>query len=147
MTSHADGAVVYPSHPHRSASFLALAGIFTFACIGVIEPLPSTIGAIMTVTVLTAGNGIDVDADGYTVSIDSRSAQRVGVNASISIASLVRGEHVIRLDGLSPNCSVTGGNVRSVDVVNSTPASPLSVSFSVSCVGQGDGGGTGGRDW
>ncbi len=142
MTSHAAGAVIHPSHPHRSAIFLALAGIFTVGCIGVIDPLPSTTGAIM-ITVSTAGAGID--PDGYTLTIDSQPAQRVGINAVVSFGSLVRGEHVVRLDGLSPNCSVTGGNVRSVDVVNSTPGSPLSVSFSVSCAGDGDG--TGGWDY
>ncbi len=134
MTSHAAGAVIHPSHPHRSAIFLALAGIFTVGCIGVIDPLPSTTGAIMII-VSTAGAGIH--PNGYALTIDSQPAQSVRINAVVSF-SLVRGEHVVRLDGLSPNCSVTGGNVRSVDVVNSTPASPLSVSFSVSCAGDGD---------
>lgn len=46
MFSQATGAVVHPSqHSQRSASFLALAGVFTFGCIGAIEPLPKATGA------------------------------------------------------------------------------------------------------
>jgi len=145
MLNHAASAVIHPSTQfQRSAGFLALAGLFTFGCIGVIDPLPSTSGAIM-ITVSTRGASIDVDADGYTLSIDSQPAQGVGINASISFGSLVRGEHVVRLDGVSPNCSVTGGTVRSVDIVHSTAASPLSISFSVLC--SGDGSGAGERDY
>lgn len=135
MTTQAAGAVIHASHPHRSAGFLALAGIFTVACIGAIEPLPSTTGAII-VTVSTAGASIDVDADGYTLSIDSAPGQAVGVNALITVGSLAWGEHVVRLDGLSANCSVSGGNARAVNVVNSGSDSPVLISFSVSCTGE-----------
>jgi hypothetical protein len=140
MTTHATDVLRHLPHSHRSASFLALAGIFTVACIGAIEPLPSTTGALL-VSVSTAGANSDVDADGYTLSIDSEPAQAVGVNALVTIGSLSRGAHVVRLDGLSTNCSVAGGNRRSVNVVSSRPDSPVSISFSVSCVGDGSGSG------
>lgn len=136
MTSHAAGAVVHPSHPHRSASFLALAGLFTFACIGAIEPLPNGTGTIM-ITVSTAG--IDLDADGYILTIDSELRQAVDLNAVVTVGSLVLGKHVVRLDGLAPNCYYTTGDHRSVNLVNSTSASPVAISFSVSCVGDGSG--------
>jgi len=141
MISPAPGAVIHTSNSHRSASFLALATIFTGACIGAIEPLPSTKGENLIIIVSTTGATTALDADGYSLSIDSQSAQRVGINASISIASLVPGEHVVRLDNVSPNCSVTGGNVQSVDVVHSADASPFSVSFFVFCSGDGSGAG------
>jgi hypothetical protein len=134
MTSHEADAVVQPSHPQRSASFLALAGLFTFACIGAIEPLPNGTGTIM-VTVSTAG--IDLDADGYILTIDSKLPQAVDLNAVVTVGSLVFGKHVVRLDGLSANCYYTTGNQRSVKLVNRTSASPVAISFSVLCVDDG----------
>ena len=54
-------AVIHPSqHSRRSASFLALAGLFTFGCIAVIEPLPEARATTMT-TVSTAGASVDDD--------------------------------------------------------------------------------------
>jgi len=144
MFGQATGVGIQPSqHSQRSASLLALAGLFTFGCIGAIEPVPAPMATIM-ILVSTAGPGID--SDGYTLSTDSRSAQPVGINAQISVGSLVRGEHVVRLNSVSPNCSIAnGGHVRSVDVGQSAPASPLSVSFSVWCAKGGDA--TGGWDY
>lgn len=139
MFSQATGAVVQPSHhSQRFASFLALAGLFTFGCIGAIEPLPKATGTIMII-VSTAGASIDLDADGYILSIDSKPGQAVDVNALVTLGSLALGEHVVRLDGLAPNCSIAGGDARSVDLVNRTSASPVAISFSVSCVGDGSG--------
>ncbi len=141
MFSQATDTVIHSSHhSQRSARFLALAGLFTFGCIGAIEPLPKATGTIM-ITVSTAGASIDVDPDGYTLTIDSEPGKAVGVNALLTFSSLAIGEHVVRLDGLSPNCSITGGNARSVDLVNSTSASPVAISFSVSCVEAGSGAG------
>ena len=138
MTSHAAGAVVHPSHPHRSAGFLALAGLFTVACIGAIEPLPNGTGTIM-ITVSTAGIGGGGDADGYILTIDSELPQAVDMNAVVTVGSLVFGKHVVRLAGLSPNCYYTTGDHRSVNLVNSRSASPVAISFSVLCVDDGSG--------
>ena len=44
------GAVIQPSHHfQRSASLLALAGLFTLGCIGAIEPLPKATGTASSV--------------------------------------------------------------------------------------------------
>lgn len=134
MTSHEADAVVQPSHPQRSARFLALAGLFTFACIGAIEPVANGTGT-MVITVSTAG--IDLDADGYTVTIDSELSQAVGLNGVVTVGSLAFGKHVVRLRGLSPNCYYTTGDHRSLNLVNSRSASPVATSFSVLCVDDG----------
>jgi hypothetical protein len=91
MPRQESDVVMHPSHTSRAASFLALAGILTLACIGVIDPVPSTTGELV----------------------------------------------VVHLDGLSPNCSVIGGNARSVRVVDGPSGVPVSISFSLSCVGDG----------
>jgi hypothetical protein len=93
------------------------------------------------VTVSTAGASIDVDADGYTLSIDSEAGQSIGVNALITFSSVVRGEHVARLAGLSANCAARGGNARTVNALNSSSGSPVSISFFVLCGGEGSGAG------
>ncbi len=137
MFSQAIDAVIHPSpHSQRSAAVLAFAGLFTFACIGAIEPLPNGTGTIV-ITVSTAG--VDLDADGYILTIDSEPRQAVDVNAVVTVGSLVLGKHVVRLDGLSSNCYFMTGNRRSVSLVNSTSASPVAISFSVLCVEDGSG--------
>lgn len=117
---------------HYAAAFLGLAAILTLGCGDATGPLaPPTTGAI-EVTVLTESASVDVDPDGYTLSVDSGSSQAVGVNATVTIGALSTGTHLLRLDGLAANCSVSGANPRSVDVTADKRASP--VSFSVSCL-------------
>ena len=134
MTNHEAGAVVRPSHPHRSAGFLALAGLFTFACIGAIEPLANGTG---TIAISVSTDGRYLDADGYTLTIDSELPQAVDLNEVVTVGSLAFGKHVVRLRGLSPNCYYTTGDHRSVNLLNSRSASPVDVSFSVLCVDNG----------
>jgi hypothetical protein len=55
MFSEATGAAINPSHhSQRSASFLALAGLFTLGCIRAIEPLPKVTGTASPVAVSLA---------------------------------------------------------------------------------------------
>lgn len=119
------------THCYLAATFLGLAAILTLGCDNSTGP---TTGAI-AVTVSTAGANIDLDPDGYTLSIDGGPGQAVAVNAAVTIADLPTGNHLVRLDGLAPNCSVSGTNPRSVDVIASSDASSP-VSFSVSCMPQ-----------
>jgi hypothetical protein len=119
---------------HYAAAFLGFAAILTLGCgdsTGPLAPAPPTTGAI-EVTVLTESASVDVDPDGYTLSVDGGSSQAVGVNATVTIGALSTGTHRLRLDGLAANCSVSGANPRSVDVIADERASP--VSFSVTCV-------------
>ena len=129
MTSQPTDARIHPSHSHRSASFLALAGIFTLACIGAIDPLPTT--ATIVVMVTTAGSA--VDADGYVLSINGGSQQVIGTNSTISIGPLTKGSYILKLQGMAPNCSVNGRNPLPIDLRNLRSASPVTVSFFVRC--------------
>ena len=65
MTSQPTDARIYRSHSHRSASLLALAGIFTVACVGAIRPLPTTAAIAVTAS---AASAVDTDV----LSIDGR---------------------------------------------------------------------------
>ena len=108
-----------------ATTFLVLA-MLSLGCDDSTGPLTGAIGIIVS----TAGETIDRDPNGYILSIDGAQAQAVDVNAALSIANLPAGTHLVRLDGLAPNCSISGTNPRSVEVV----ANFVAVSFSVSCI-------------
>lgn len=119
------------THHNLAAKLLGLA---TIASLGCNEPSGPTTGAI-EITVSTTGLNIDLDPDGYFLSIDGGAGRVVGRNALITVPDLPTGNHLVRLDGLAPNCSVSGTNPRSVEVVagGKTPT-PVAVSFLVSCL-------------
>jgi hypothetical protein len=139
--------IMHITHCYVAATFLGLAAILTMGCDDSTGPATPTTGAI-EITVSTAGENIDVDPDGYVLSIVAGPglprwlpAHSVGVNATVKVGPLPTGKYLVRLDGLAPNCSVSGTNPRSVDVITDEAASP--VSFSVSCIAKADGPG----DW
>ena len=67
--------------------------------------------------VTTATSGVEIDADGYGVSIDGRAAQPIGVNSTLTADALTDGQHSVELSGLATNCSVQGDNPQPVSVV------------------------------
>jgi hypothetical protein len=133
---------------YHAPKSLGLAAILTLGCDDSIGPPAPTTGSI-EITVSTAGENIDVDPDGYILSIDGVPALRrwlaarsVGVNATLTVGSLPTGRYLVRLDGLAANCSVSSPNPRSVDVTADEAAFP--VPFSVTCLTKT---GTGAGDW
>ena len=77
----------------------------------------------ITVTVQTTGD--PSPATGYDVQVDTVT-QSVGVNGSVTFASVAVGPHIVRLDNVPGHCLVQGQNPRSVDA-------PASVTFDVVC--------------
>ena len=115
---------------YLAAAFLGFATISAVGCHDSTGPAAPTTGAI-EITVSTAVlRSVDVDPDGYTLSVDDGPGQAVGVNVTVTIAALPTGRHRVQLSGLAPNCSLSGINLRLVDVITDK-ASPIS--FSVSC--------------
>jgi hypothetical protein len=82
----------------------------------------------LSVTTTTAG--VEVDPDGYTVSVDGGQAQPIGVNASIVVDQLSDGDHTLGLNGLAANCVAGGDNPRNVTVHSGATAT---VAFAVTC--------------
>jgi hypothetical protein len=86
-------------------------------------------GAI-EVTVSTTG--VDLDPDGYLVTVNGSRSQSIGVNASVTFTEVTAAEQTVELTGLAPNCSVGGGNPRSLTV----PAGETArTAFAVTCTG------------
>jgi len=85
-----------------------------------------------SVQVTTVTTGIDIDPDGYTVSVAGGTGQAIDVNGTITVSGVVHGDRTVQLLNLQSNCSVVNGdNPRTVtvpgeDVVQTT--------FEVTCV-------------
>lgn len=74
--------------------------------------------------------GLDVDADGFSVSVDGGTQQFVAPAGRVTLAGLSAGSHSVFLSGLAENCHVDGSNPRTVVVGGDGRAA---VSFSVVC--------------
>ncbi|HMG18254.1 MAG TPA: hypothetical protein VK573_05980 [Gemmatimonadales bacterium] len=114
-----------PFRGHPGITVVSLAAIVICACS---DQGPSEPPGAARVVVSTSG--LDLDVDGYTVTIDTRSPRTISINATLQFDSLPPGSHSVRLGGLASNCAVTGANPVSVDVIAGTAAE---VSFAVAC--------------
>jgi len=66
--------------------------------------------------VSTNTTGVDLDADGYTVTVDGRTSQATATNGSVTFTMLDVGSHSIALSGAAGNCTVNGSNPQQVTV-------------------------------
>jgi len=107
-----------------SFAFVALA-LVAAGC-GDDDPAPPTTGAIGVTTVTT---GDDIDADGYTLSVDGNNGGAIGVNAVVIIPDLTPGTYSIGLNGVAANCAVQN-NPRDVVV---TAGLTENTQFDVAC--------------
>jgi hypothetical protein len=89
-------------------------------------PAPTT-GSLRIVTVTT---GAALDADGYLFSVDGAAGRPIGTNASVTLANIPQGQHTVQLQGLAPNCSVTGNNPLGAAV---GAGETVRVAFAVTC--------------
>ena len=79
----------------------------------------ANVGSLQVTTVTT---GPDVDGDGYRLYFaDTGLDVAFDVNDTVRIPGIRSGEHLVRLDGLAPNCSVTGANPRTVSASGVPP--------------------------
>ena len=110
------------------------AGSVTFSVTCAAQPPPPQTGDL---TVSTSTTGSNLDADGYTVTLDGNSSRAIATNGSATFTGLPAGSHTVVFSGVAGNCSVSGGTSRTVDVPAGGTAS---TSFAVSCAAvSGDG--------
>jgi len=88
------------------------------------------LAVLAPVRVTTSTTGIDLDPDGYYLSVDGSSYGQLGLNATISVG-LGPGDHLVGLGNLAPNCSVGGEYPRRVNI---SPDADTHVSFEILCV-------------
>ena len=86
--------------------------------------------------VIAATTGLNLDPDGYTITLDGAASQAVPTNGSVTFPGLSIGDHSVEISGLAANCAVSDGQTtRTVDVVGG----PNQTTFAVSCFQPGSG--------
>lgn len=117
------------THHGVAARVLAFAATVIIGCRETSGP---TTGDI-EITVSTTGAFRDLDQDGYSLSIDGGPERAVASNGVLTFPDLPTGNHLVQINGLATNCSVSGTNPRSVDVGSGGKTRALAVSFLVAC--------------
>jgi len=91
------------------------------------------------VYVSTSTTGVDLDPDGYTVTVDGGAGQPMASNGTVTFTGVAAGSHTVALSGIAGNCSVTSANPQTVTV---TAGATTGAPFSLSCAPTGSGSGT-----
>jgi hypothetical protein len=118
-----------PCLPHRQgvgAFFLLSITLAGFGCGGgggTDVVLPSLI-------ITTSTTGVELDLDGYSVSIDGQAAQPISSNTTFTVERLADGQHTVELSGIAGNCAVGGQNPGSVSVASGATAT---LAFEITC--------------
>ncbi|HEX6967055.1 MAG TPA: hypothetical protein VF166_14780 [Gemmatimonadaceae bacterium] len=115
-------------------ALLAGGAILTIAACGKDNSITGTKTGTLKVT--TVSTGQNIDADGYTVSVDNGPTQPIGASATITINDLGVGSHSVALGGIASNCTVDK-NPQNVGVQAGATAQ---VTFNVTCTASSGGG-------
>jgi len=105
---------------------------------GITTDIVFTVGCTVAVTgvieVTTVTSGVDLDPNGYRVSLDGGQDQPVGVNAVLRLSGVGGGDHLVYLGDAAPNCQVSGDNPRTLTVaVGGLTRDTARTSFVVTC--------------
>jgi TolB protein len=69
-----------------------------------------------TLVVAVQTQGVDPDADGYAVLVDTRRSEPLGATDTIAFTGLSADSHVVRLTGVPDRCTIAGENPRTFRV-------------------------------
>ncbi len=88
------------------------------------EPMTSS------VAVTTNTTGPSPDTDGYTATLDGGPSQPIASSGSVTFSALASGDHTVVLTDVASNCTVTGGNSKTVTVAE---GGTQTAAFAISC--------------
>ncbi len=91
-----------------------------------VTPEPAT----SSVTVTTTTTGPSPDTDGYTATLDAGPSQTINPTGSVTFTALASGSHTVVLTDVASNCTVTGGNSKTVTVAE---GGTQTAAFAISC--------------
>jgi Tol biopolymer transport system component len=113
---------------------VAILGLVAILCLGCgDQPSAPTTGSIR-LSVSNIGDPLDLDADGFTYSIDDGPSKPLGPYRQLTIGDVGVGTHLVTLGDVAANCSVVGTNSRSVEVPPARDAGMgVPVAFVVAC--------------
>ncbi len=94
------------------------------------DPPPPPPAGSLELTIITTGE--DLDADGYTASLDCGCFENVEVNEIATMTRVEVGSHMVLLTGIAANCELSGPNPRWVTV---TAGETVQMKFSIACTG------------
>jgi hypothetical protein len=102
----------------------------SMACWGQLAIAQSPLGHLRVTTNTT---GSSLDFNGYWVTVDGTLSETIGINdgTGITFSGLAPGTHDVVLSDVASNCSVRGGEPRTVNVPS---GGAVTVSYSVACV-------------
>lgn len=75
-------------------------------------------------------SGEEIDPDGYDVVVDGGAPAAIDVDGTVTVGGLDPGDHSVALEDVAANCSVAGGNPRTVAV---SAGQTADASFAVTC--------------
>lgn len=115
--------------PAAQQATLALGDVdsisFTVAC--------TTTSGVIAVAV--SSTGLDLDANGYSIALDSLGPLTVSVNTTTLFPGLAAGVHTVTLGGAAGNCSIGGASTRQLTLTTGTVVRDTArTSFQVTCV-------------
>ena len=128
------GGVDNPNNPRWVYDFDPIAGSTTHS-------VSFTLSCVSQGGLFVSANttGVDLPANGYTVTVDGGASQAIATNGSVTFTALTDGGHSVTLSGIAANCTVSGSNSQTVTVQG---GATVPAPFSVSCVQTGSGSGS-----
>ncbi|MFQ5680351.1 MAG: hypothetical protein ACE5HP_12940, partial [Gemmatimonadota bacterium] len=84
--------------------------------------------------VFTSTTGLNLDPDGYVVSLDGRDQQRLGPGDTFLFQEVPAGDHSVELGDLAESCASNGSATRTVTI---SPGGETVVRFRIACTGTG----------
>ena len=105
----------------------------TWLCLGVLLGCSGSDGAgleVPSLRVRTSTTGVELDPNGYSVSVDGAPGRLIETNGSVEIGSLDDGTHEAALLDVAPNCSVIGAQPA---LVTTTSGSTTDLRLTVEC--------------
>jgi hypothetical protein len=109
---------------YTRALLVALALAAAAGCNDHETPPLDTVGTLEITTTTTGEPGID-----YSVIVDGASPRAIAANATLSIADVETGTHLVQLT-VPDNCSLQSGNPQTVQV---TEGATTPVAFAITC--------------
>jgi hypothetical protein len=83
--------------------------------------------------------GVDLDADGYTVTVDDTASQAVAANGNVTYTELYATSHSVALSGVAGNCRLSESNPQEVTV---SAGRTVALALSASCAPTDSGSGS-----
>jgi len=103
-------------------------------------PVPFSISCVVpgptmgSLQISTSTTGENQDPDGYTLTVDGGASQPIGLSSTLTLTNISSGVRRVQLNGVAPNCTVSGANPRNATV---NAGETAQVSFAISCSAPG----------